>query len=286
MKPPRSFRDPGTPSLRVARSVSARMGLVLLALLPGIAAMGVFVGPGILGQIAMAVAFAVLIEAAMLAVRGAALRPALSDLSAPLTAVLFALALPPTAEWWMILTGIFAALAVAKHLCGGLGRNRFNPAMVGVAVVLLAFPLDALQPPLQPSYALWVVTLYALGGLFLLWKRVISWQTPTALLTTTVLLFVPFWLWDNESQFIPLEQLYSGSLILVAFFIATDPVTGCSTPRGRLVFGAGLALLSFVIHYWIGFLESITFAVLLMNATAPWIDQWARPRWLGEGRKQ
>jgi electron transport complex protein RnfD len=319
---PRAFRDPGTPSLHLARSVQATMGLVLLALLPGIAAMVVFFGPEVLGQIALAVVFALILEAAMLALRGAALRPALTDLSAPLTAVLFALCLPPTAPWWMNLVGITAAIVVAKHLYGGLGHNPFNPAMVGVAVVVLAFPfeyarwvapgawdtlaqatpLDLLRQQVQQGYALseiradpafgdfggrgweWVANFWALGGLFLLWKRVIPWQTPVAVLGTTVLLSLPFWLSDPDTHPSPLNHVFSGALVFAAFFIATDPVSGCTTPRGRLLFGAGVAILTLAIRRWGGFPDGVAFAVLLMNAAAPLIDRLARPRWLGEGR--
>ncbi|MGL6291468.1 MAG: RnfABCDGE type electron transport complex subunit D [Silanimonas sp.] len=317
----RRFSDPGTPSLRVARSVPATMGLVLLALLPGIAAMTVFFGPGVLWQIALAIAFALALEATMLVLRGAPLKPALTDLSAPLTAVLFALCLPPTAPWWMNLVGISAAIVVAKHLYGGLGHNPFNPAMVGVAVVVLAFPLeysrwiapgawdtlaqatplDALRQQVQRGYALseihadpvfgdfggrgweWVANVWALGGLFLLWKRVIPWQTPMALLATTVLLTLPFWLYDPDTHPSPLNHVFSGALVFAAFFIVTDPVSGCTTPRGRLLFGAGVAVLTLAIRRWGGFPDGVAFAVLLMNAAAPLIDRLARPRWLGEG---
>jgi len=136
------------PTLR--RSVSdllyTRRGLLLLALLPGTAAMTVFFGPGVLWQIALAVALALALEALMLRLRGQPLRPFLTDLSAPLTAVLFALCLPPLAPWWLAAIGMFAAIVVAKHLFGGLGHNLFNPAMVGLAVVLLASFMGTVTP--------------------------------------------------------------------------------------------------------------------------------------------
>ena len=317
---PRRFRDPGTPSLRLARSVPETMGLVLLALLPGIAAMTVFFGPGVLVQIALALAFALGLEAAMLALRRAPWRPALTDLSAPLTAVLFALCLPPGAPWWMNLIGVAAAIVVAKHLYGGLGHNPFNPAMVGVAVVVLAFPLeysrwiapgqwdtlaqatplDLLRQQSMQGFSLseirtseafgavgghgweWVAGFWAFGGFFLLWKRVIPWQTPAAVLGTTALATLPFWLWDGDTHPSPSTHVVIGGLVFAAFFIATDPVSGCTTPRGRLVFGAGVALLTLAIRRWGGFPDGVAFAVLLMNAAAPLIDRLARPRWLGE----
>jgi electron transport complex protein RnfD len=79
-----------------------------------------------------------------------------------------------------------------------------------------------------------------------------------------------------------MSHVFSGALVFAAFFIATDPVSGCTTPRGRLVFGAGVALLTLAIRRWGGFPDGVAFAVLLMNAAAPLIDRLARPRWLGE----
>ncbi len=316
----RRFDTATTPSIRMARSVRATMGLVLVALIPGVAAQVAFFGPMVLAQIAMAVAFALVLEAAMLGLRRQPLPPFLSDLSAPLTAALFALALPPTAPWWMSAVGMTAAIVVAKHLYGGLGHNPFNPAMVGVAVVVLAFPLeysrwlapgdwdtlaqatplDVLREQTRQGYSLsevylspvfgglggrgweWVAAAYAAGGVFLLAKRVIPWHTPVAVLATTVLLTLPMWVWDSDLHPSPLAHLLSGALVFAAFFIVTDPVSGCTTPRGRLLFGAGVALLTLAIRRWGGFPDGVAFAVLLMNSAAPLLDRLARPRWLGE----
>jgi len=279
----RTFRDPGVPSIHLARAPQATMARVLLALLPGIAATTLLSGPGVLWQIALAVTLAMALEAIMLRLRGAALKPALTDLSAPLTAVLFALLLPPTAPWWMNAAGVASAIVVAKHLFGGLGHNRFNPAMVGVAVVVIAFPAEFARGIVAAEA--WVVAAYALGGILLLRARVIAWQTPVAVLGTTLLLGLPFWLHDPGSHPSPVAHLLSGALVMAAFFIATDPVSGCSTPRGRLVFGAGVALLMLAIRRWADDPGALAFAVLLMNAAAPLIDRRLRPRWLGERRR-
>ena len=145
----KTFDTASAPHLRAPRSVRGVMGLVLVALVPGILAHAWFFGPGIAIQIALATAFALGFEAAMLRLRGRPLRPFLTDLSAPLTAVLFALCLPPLAPWWLAAVGMASAIVLAKHLYGGLGHNLFNPAMVGVAVVLLCFPREFTQwlPP-------------------------------------------------------------------------------------------------------------------------------------------
>src|SRR5690606_33499466 len=120
---------------------------------------------------------------------------------------------------------------------------------------------------------------------FLLYKRVIHWQVPTATLGTVILLTLPFWLAEPDVHPFPLQHVFSGALVLAAFFIATDPVSGCTTPRGRLIFGAGVAVITLAIRRWGSYPDGVAFAVLLMNAAAPWIDLHTRPRIYGEGRR-
>lgn len=342
-----TFATAPAPHLPVRRRVSQIMALVLLALVPGVLAHVWFFGPGVLVQIVLATGFALALEALMLRLREKPLQPFLSDLSAPVTAALFALCLPPLAPWWVALIGMVAAIVFAKHLYGGLGNNLFNPAMVGYAVVLIAFPLELSQwlapdspfgqsrpglvaslqaifqgqlpepwtwdaiaqaTPLETVRAQasagdtlaeirgnpifgdfggrgweWIANLYGLGGLFLLWKRVIPWQVPVAVLGSVILITVPFWMFDADVHPFPLQHVFSGALVLAAFFIATDPVSGCTTPRGRLLFGLGVGVITLAIRRWGGYPDGVAFAVLLMNAAAPWIDLHTRPRIYGEG---
>lgn len=130
----------------------------------------------------------------------------------------------------------------------------------------------------------WVVLAHALGGMLLLWRGVIRWQVPLATLATTVLASLPFWLWDADLHASPLQHLSEGALVFAAFFIATDPVSGCTTPRGRLAFGAGVALLTLAIRRWGVYPDGVAFAVLLMNCAAPWIDLHTQPRIYGRSR--
>jgi len=89
------------------------------------------------------------------------------------------------------------------------------------------------------------------------------------------------WLADPGSNPVPLLHVFSGALIFGAFFIATDPVSGCTSPRGRLIFGAGVGLITLVIRRWGGYPDGVAFAVLLMNMAAPLIDRFTRPRIFG-----
>ncbi len=131
--------------------------------------------------------------------------------------------------------------------------------------------------------------LILLGGLWLLWRRAITWQIPVAMLATVSILAGGFHLLNPERFADPLLHLLSGSLLLGAFFIATDPVTSPTTRLGQLVFGAGCGALVYIIRTWGGYPEGVAFAVVLMNAAAPLIDHYLRPRaygrtWGGQSR--
>ena len=127
----------------------------------------------------------------------------------------------------------------------------------------------------------WIANWYALGGFWLLYRRIISWHAPVAMIGTVLLLGTAAWLIDPGSNPVPLQHVFSGGLILGAFFIATDPVSGCTSTRGRLVFGAGAGLLTLVIRRWGAYPDGVAFAVLLMNMAATLIDRYTRPRIYG-----
>ncbi len=129
-----------SPLISKSDSVSAIMLKVLLALLPGIVLYVWYFGPAILVSITLASLTALGTEALMLKLRDRPIMPFLKDNSALLTAWLLALSIPPLAPWWMVVVGTAFAIAIAKHLYGGLGNNMFNPAMVGYAVLIISFP--------------------------------------------------------------------------------------------------------------------------------------------------
>jgi electron transport complex protein RnfD len=334
----------GAPHMPPQVTVSGVMTQVLLALVPGIVAHIWFFGPGILVQIALAAGFATAFEAVMLRLRGQPVGLFLGDCSAVVTAVLFALCIPPLAPWWIALVAMLFAVVLAKHLYGGLGNNVFNPAMVGYAVALISFPqemtqwlppraiaesapgladtlaaiftgslpapltwdaitqatpLDTLKTGIEsgrmvpeirqaPIYGdfgglgwEWIANWYLAGGLFLLYRRVISWQVPAAMIGSVLLVTLPAYLLDPANNPVPLQHVFSGALVLGAFFIATDPVSGCTSSLGRLWFGAGVGVITLAIRRWGGYPDGIAFAVLLMNMAAPLIDRYTKPRAYG-----
>jgi electron transport complex protein RnfD len=116
-----------------------------------------------------------------------------------------------------------------------------------------------------------------LGGLWLLFKRVISWHVPVAMLGSLFAIAGLFHLLHPAAYANPLFHLFAGGAMLGAFFIATDPVSGATSNRGRLLFGAGAGVLVFIIRSWGGYPDGVAFSVLLMNMVAPTIDYYTRP---------
>jgi len=123
----------------------------------------------------------------------------------------------------------------------------------------------------------WVAIGYLLGGLWMWQRKLITWHVPVSFIGAMTLLSGGLWL-VNPAQFAsPLFHLLSGGAMLGAFFIATDPVSGCTTPRGKLIFGAGAGLLAYIIRVFGGYPDGVAFAVLLMNLSAPLIDLLTQP---------
>jgi electron transport complex protein RnfD len=123
------------------------------------------------------------------------------------------------------------------------------------------------------------------GGLFLLARRIISWHIPVAVLGTLFLTGSLFHAIDPARYASGAFHLMSGASFLGAFFIATDYVTSPVSKKGQLLFGAGVGMLAWLIRTFAGYPEGMAFAVLLMNALTPIIDQYLRPRVFGRNRK-
>lgn len=127
----------------------------------------------------------------------------------------------------------------------------------------------------------WINLAFLAGGLWLIHKKVIGWQIPAGMLGGLALMAAVFWAVDPDTHPGILFHLFSGSIMLGAFFIATDPVTAATTPKGRVIYGLGIGSIVFVIRTWGAYPDGIAFGVLLMNMAAPLIDQYTRPRVYG-----
>ncbi len=122
------------------------------------------------------------------------------------------------------------------------------------------------------------------GGVFLILHRIITWHAPVAMLAGVALPALIFHLMDPTHYPDPVFHLFSGALMLGAFFIITDPVGSPNTAAGQLLFGFGCGLLTWIIRTWGGYPEGVAFAVMLMNAATPIIDRYIRPRVYGRTR--
>lgn len=174
--------------------------------------------------------------------------------------------------------------------------------------VVMATPLDALRTAMHTPEARatvsgvlgsgatfgniggrgweWIALGYLLGGLWLVQQRVITWHVPAAFLGTLGLAALLASLASPDQYAGPTFHMLTGGAMLGAFFIATDPVSGSTTPRGKLIFAAGLALLTWIIRVFGAYPDGIAFATLLMNICVPLIDMHTQPAVFGHKGKQ
>jgi len=132
----------------------------------------------------------------------------------------------------------------------------------------------------------WINLGFLVGGLWLIWRGIIQWHIPTAILLTLAVLSLCGYGLSDGNQLTPTYHLFSGATMLGAFFIATDPVTASTTPKGRLWFGFGIACLVYIIRSWGGYPDAIAFAVLIMNMTTPMLDHYTQPRVFGHRKEE
>ena len=131
----------------------------------------------------------------------------------------------------------------------------------------------------------WIGNCIAIGGFWLLIKKIIRWQIPAGVFAGLLIPATIMWMIDPGSNASPGFHLFSGATILCAFFIATDPVSAATSPKGRLVYGVGIGLLIFAIRRWGSYADGVAFAVLIMNMATPAIDYLTRPHIVGHARR-
>ena len=236
-------------------------------------------------------------------------RNTIIDGSALVTGMLFALTLPSTIPYWIAAVGSAFAIIVAKLMCGGLGQNIFNPALTSRAYMLLLFPaamtrypsigVDAVSSstplhhmvmPALPEESILDMFLgncpgsigelsalaLLLGGIYLIVRDVISDRIPFAYLATVAVLTLVFHKTENAIAWM-LYSLFSGGVMLGAFFMATDFVTSPVTKPGQVLFGIGCGVLTVLFRYFGLFPEGVTYAILLMNLLVWVIDHSTAP---------
>lgn len=300
-----------TSSPHITDNASTRklMGNVLIALAPTAVASGFIFGFRAILVIAVTVGACIGFEA--LYCRLLKKEIPIGDLSAVVTGVILAFNLPSTLPLWMAVVGAFIAIVIVKQLFGGLGANFANPALVARIALFLGFAgrmtaygfpthtVDALAgaTPLVAGQSIEATSIFTqlllgahggvlgetcaltliLGGVYLIVTKTINAAIPLVYIGTVAV----FSLVAGQDV---LLQIFSGGLLLGAFFMATDYVTSPFTTKGKIVFGIGLGVITCLIRFYGTMAEGVSFSILLMNLLVPYINDLTRQKPLGGGK--
>lgn len=300
-----------SPHFTEGLSTQKVMLMVIISMLPECIAGVMFFGAAALVRILVSVASCVAFEGLYQKITKQKIR--ISNLSAVVSGILLALVIPSTTPIWMVVLGALVAMVVAKGLFGGIGSNVFNPALTGRAFMFISFPaamgacwfnpeIDAVSgatilsqikngavtatPDLYMQYFLGnragcigetSILLILISFLFLFSTHIIDWRAPVAMVATTALCTL-------LSGGDVLLALLTGGLLFGATFMVTDYATAPLTGYGRLVFGFGCGLITFLIRKLGGYPEGVMFSILIMNCFTPFLNNLTR-RMYGYGKK-
>ena len=305
-----------SPHFNLKCSTQMIMGTVLIALLPEVIMGIVLFGLAALIRILVSVASCVLFE--FLFQKITKQKVVIGNLSACVTGVMMALVSPATAPVWIFVVGAAVAMIVAKGLFGGIGSNVFNPALTGRAFMFLSFPaamgaswmtpktlggtVDAISSATTLSAikagtfvmedgTLWQffignrvgcigetsTLLILISFAFLALARIIDWRAPLTMVGTVAI--CSFIAGENVAM-----SLMTGGLLFGATFMVTDYATAPITKKGRLVFGFGCGLITFLIRRFGGYPEGVMFSILIMNSVAPFLNNLTARKY-GYGKK-
>lgn len=245
--------------------------------------------------------------------------PQIFDGSAIITGVLLAFNVPSNLPIWILALGALFSIGVVKLAFGGLGNNIFNPAIAGRIFLLISFPAQMTTWPtpavgattdaitsatvlsnltLDPGAVISIKDMFfgfeggsigemsalalLLGLGYMLWKRVITWHIPISIIITVAVFTGALYAYNPIDLYNPLIHLFSGGLMLGAIFMATDYVTSPMTKMGQLIYGVSIGLITVAIRLWGAYPEGVSFAILLMNAITPIINNYTKPKRFGE----
>ncbi len=306
------------PSPHVHSSESTRRVMldVVIALMPALAVSVWVFGADALRVVAIAVASCVgleyLIQRFIMKSKST-----ICDLSAVVSGVLLGFNLPSSIPWWIVVVGAIITIGVAKLSFGGLGKNPFNPALVGRIFLLIAYPvqmtsfpevdgtsgatllaqvkaglpvdsvaMNSLLSGAVPGSLGEVSALALLLGFgYLLVRKVITWHIPTVIFATMAIFAFAFAMGSGMSgaqlcQF-PLFHLVAGGTMLGAIFMATDYSSSPMTVKGCVIYAVGIGTITMVIRLWGSYPEGLSFAIVTMNAVTPLINKYVKPRRFG-----
>lgn len=299
-----------SPHIRDNATTSTIMRDVLIGLAPAMIAAVVIFGFRALLMTAVCVAACIIFEYGTERILGR--ENTISDLSAVVTGVILSFNLPVQLPLWMAVVGCFFAIVIVKQLFGGIGNNFANPAIAARIFLLLSFsqPMTTwLQVEggraVQDVYGATPLALISagdtanlpsvmemllgtrggcmgetcaialiLGGVYMIWKKVITPTIPLAFIGGVFVLSLLFGV--N-----PVYELLGGGLMLGAFFMATDYTTSPITEKGKIIFGLGCALITMVIRVFGSYPEGVSYSILLMNIITPHINRMVRNKAFG-----
>lgn len=309
-----NFVVSGTPHVRSKESIQSIMRDVIIALIPATAAGIYFFGLQALILIAVSIVASVFFE--WLYQKLLKKPVTISDLSAVVTGLLLAMNLPASAPIWVPIVGAAFAIIFAKQLFGGLGQNFINPALAGRAFLLASYPtemtswtapvgfsgadaaavatpLATLKTGVMPDASLADVILgtniggcigetcavaLIIGGIYLLVKHVISWRIPVLYILTVFVLTAAI---GRKGLRVPVYEIFTGGLMLGAFFMATDYASSPVTPKGQIIFAIGCGIITTLIRIFGGYPEGVSYSILIMNLAVPLIERFTEPKIFG-----
>lgn len=306
-----NFVVSGTPHVRSKESIQSIMRDVIIALVPATAAGIYYFGLRALILIVAAIISAVFFE--WLYEKITKKPVTINDLSAVVTGLLLAMNLPASAPVWVAIVGSAFAIIFAKQLFGGLGQNFINPALAGRAFLLASYPTEMTTWVVPNGLAADAVT-YAtplaqlkngaldaslkqlvigqvggtigetcaialiIGGIYLLYKHVISWKIPVIYIATVFILFAVI---GRHGMRMPLQEIFAGGVMLGGIFMATDYASSPVTPKGQVIFAVGAGLLTYLIRTFGGYPEGVSYSILIMNCCVPLIERFTEPTIFG-----
>ena len=244
------------------------------------------------------------------------------DLSAAVTGTLIAFNVPAGLPYWIAIVGCFVAIIVVKQLFGGMGKNIVNPAITARIVLFISFATEMTTWPLPKMAAdatstatplgvlaeggaelpsnmqmflgfiggsMGEVSAIALliGGLFLIWKKIISPIIPCCFIGTVFVFALIYYAATGEGDALEMAvfHILAGGVMLGAFFMATDYVTSPLLPMGKVIFGIGCGLITMIIRLWGQYPEGVSFSILIMNCLTPLIENFCQKRLYGGAKK-
>ena len=306
-----NFVVSGTPHVRSKESIQSIMRDVIIALVPATAAGIYYFGLRALILIVAAIISAVFFE--WLYEKITKKPVTINDLSAVVTGLLLAMNLPASAPVWVAIVGSAFAIIFAKQLFGGLGQNFINPALAGRAFLLASYPTEmttwVVPNGLAADAATYATPLAQLkngaldaslkqlvmgqvggtigetcaialiiGGIYLLYKHVISWKIPVIYIATVFILFAVI---GRHGMRMPLQEIFAGGVMLGGIFMATDYASSPVTPKGQVIFAGGAGLLTYLIRTFGGYPEGVSYSILIMNCCVPLIERFTEPTIFG-----